>query len=80
MNEHGTRGRDASNMRSRGRDAHCRASDRRARAVVVSESMPDALPIARLNSGKAEATFSHMTCTSRSGRSSEAALAIARMA
>eukprot|EP00974_Lingulodinium_polyedra_P051133 4918087-Lingulodinium_polyedra.AAC.1 len=67
-------------MLSRGNAAHRRASVRRTRAVAVAESKPNARPIASLNLGNAEATFSHRACTSRSGRSCEAALAIAGMA
>eukprot|EP00974_Lingulodinium_polyedra_P097221 9422310-Lingulodinium_polyedra.AAC.1 len=67
-------------MRSRGSAAHRRASARRMRAVAVAASRPSARPITVLNLGRAEATFSHIACASMSGRSCEAALAMAGMA
>eukprot|EP00974_Lingulodinium_polyedra_P060862 5868365-Lingulodinium_polyedra.AAC.1 len=67
-------------MRSRGMAAHCRASARTLRAVAASGSSPRAWPIAALKWGRADATFSQRACTSRSGRSCEAALATAGMA
>eukprot|EP00974_Lingulodinium_polyedra_P017979 1743083-Lingulodinium_polyedra.AAC.1 len=59
---------------------HCRASVRTVRAVAASGSSPGAWPIAALKWGRANATFSHRACTSRSGRTCEAALAMAGMA
>eukprot|EP00974_Lingulodinium_polyedra_P064270 6207523-Lingulodinium_polyedra.AAC.1 len=67
-------------MRPRGSAAHCRSSARTVRAVAASGSSPKAWPIAALKWGRADAAFSHTACTSRSGRSCEAALAMAGIA
>eukprot|EP00974_Lingulodinium_polyedra_P012117 1170191-Lingulodinium_polyedra.AAC.1 len=67
-------------MRSRGMAAHCRASARTVRVAAAPGSSPRARPIAALKCGNAEATFSQRACTSRSGRSWAAALAMAGMA